>query len=191
MVAAVGMGGAEMVRARTFEVPPPEGLVMVTEAVPALAMSEARMFAVSWVLLTKVVVRGVPLTFTTAPLKKSEPATVNVKAPEPATTFDGVNWLATGGMTTVVKGTALETGAPEGLATAIEAVPAVATSAARMAAVSWVALTKVVVRAAPLKLTTAPLTKFEPLTVKVNAAEPAAVVDGASAVTIAADGLEV
>ncbi len=42
-----------------------------------------------------------------------------------------------------------------------------------MAAVSCVALTKVVVRAFPLKLTVEPLTKFVPFTVKVKAAPPA------------------
>ena len=59
----------------------------------------------------------------------------------------------------------MEVGAPAGLVTVMGAVPALATSVAGMAAVSWVALTKLVVRAEPLKLTTAPLTKFEPLTV--------------------------
>ena len=39
---------------------------------------------------------------------------------------------------------------------------------------------KVVVLAAPLKLTVAPLMKLEPLTVRVKAPEPAAAVEGAS-----------
>src|SRR5215471_19289083 len=42
-----------------------------------------------------------------------------------------------------------------------------------MVAVSCVALTKVVVRLAPFTCTVAPLTKFVPFTVKVNAAPPA------------------
>ena len=65
----------------------------------------------------------------------------------------------------------------ETLVTLTLAVPALATSAAEMAAVSWVELTKVVARAEPLKLTTAPLTKFEPVTVRVNAAEPTIALD--------------
>ena len=47
-------------------------------------------------------------------------------------------------------------------------VAAVATSAAAIAAVSWVALTKVVVRAAPFQRTLEPLTKLVPVTVSVD-----------------------
>ena len=52
-------------------------------------------------------------------------------------------------------------------------VPAVAMSAARIAAVSWVADTYVVVRLEPLHCTTEPLTNPLPLTVSVNAVPPA------------------
>src|SRR5713101_4330184 len=62
---------------------------------------------------------------------------------------------------------------PPGLVTVTLKLPAMAISEARIAAVSCVALTKVVVRAFPLKLTVEPLTKFVPFTVKVNAAAPA------------------
>jgi hypothetical protein len=44
------------VKVTAFEVPPPE-LVTVTLKLPAVAMSEARITAVSCVALTKVVVR--------------------------------------------------------------------------------------------------------------------------------------
>src|SRR2546422_4309551 len=47
--------------------------------------------------------------------------------------------------------------------------PAVAMSAAVIVARSWVALTKVVVRAFAFHCTTDPLTKFVPFTVSVNA----------------------
>ncbi len=66
------------------------------------------------------------------------------------------------------------------------AVPAAATSVARIAAVSCVALTNVVVRADPFHCTTAPDLKFCPFTVSVNAAEPAVVEAGASEVSVAA-----
>ena len=62
----------------------------------------------------------------------------------------------------MVKDSALERLA-SGLATVTWAVPAVAISAAVIAAVNWVALTNVVVRALPFQRTLAPLTKFEPV----------------------------
>src|SRR5215472_4078704 len=52
--------------------------------------------------------------------------------------------------------------------------PAIATSLAGTVAVSWVALTNVVVSALPLKFTADVDTKFVPVTVKVRAAPPAA-----------------
>ena len=90
----------------------------------------------------------------------------------------------------MVKVSGLEAPPPgAGLVTVTAGLPAVVTSVAWMAAVSCVALTKVVVRATPLKLTTAPLTKLDPLTVRVKAPEPAVVVDGRSEV-MAGTGLE-
>lgn len=58
-----------------------------------------------------------------------------------------------------------------GLFTNSVAVPALAKSAAGIAAVICVELTNVVGFAVPLKKATAPLTKLEPLIVKVNAPE--------------------
>src|SRR5205823_9701287 len=65
-----------------------------------------------------------------------------------------------------------------GVTTVTCGVPAAATSAAAMAAVSCVALTNVVVRVAPFHLTVLPLTKPVPVTVSVKAALPAAVLVG-------------
>ena len=75
-----------------FEVPPPGvGLTTVTEAVPALAMSVARMGAVSREPLTKVVVRGLPFHFTTAPETKPVPFTVSANPAEPGLTASGTS----------------------------------------------------------------------------------------------------
>jgi len=65
-----------------------------------------------------------------------------------------------------------------GLKTVTFAVPAVATSLAGIAAVSWVLETKVVVRSLPFQRTTAPLTKFVPVMVSVNPPLPATAVAG-------------
>ena len=70
---------------------------------------------------------------------------------------------------------------PPGLTTVTGAVPAPAMSVAGIAAVSWLALTNVVVRVVPFHRTVAPLTKFAPVTVKVNAGPPAGAELGASA----------
>ena len=58
------------------------------------------------------------------------------------------------------------------------AVPPTAMSAARIDAVTWVALTYVVVRFVPFHLTTELETKFVPLTVRVKAAPPAVADEG-------------
>ena len=82
---------------------------------------------------------------------------------------------------------ALDT-APPGFRTVTEAVPAAAISVAGIAAVSWVALTKVVVRFAPFQRTTEPLTKLLPFTVSVKAGPPAAALLGEREVNVGAAG---
>lgn len=90
----------------------------------------------------------------------------------------------------IVKGTEFEA-TPE-FVTVIEAVPADAISAAEISAVSCVALTNVVARAELFQLTTEPLTKFVPVTVRVNpltlhdATEFACVVEDVAEVTVGA-----
>ena len=71
-----------------------------------------------------------------------------------------------------------------GLTTVTGNVPARAMSLAKIAAVTCVALTKVVVRALPFQCTEAPETKFVPVTVRVNASPPAAAVDGEREVAV-------
>jgi hypothetical protein len=90
--------GGVISRKTLFDVPPPGlGLTTVTEAVPMLAMSEARMLAVSRELLTKVVVRGLPFHFTTEPETNPVPFTVSVNPAEPGLTASGTSgWLIRG-----------------------------------------------------------------------------------------------
>jgi hypothetical protein len=85
-----------------------------------------------------------------------------------------------------------------GVTTVIDALPAVVRSLAGMVAVSWVALTKVVVSAVPLKLIVEPLTKSEPVAVIVVSGSPAVAVVGlmlssvgARLLTVRVCGLEV
>jgi hypothetical protein len=76
----------------TFDVPPPGvGFTTVTDAVPALAISAALIFAVSCDLLTNVVSRGLPFKFTTDPETKPVPFTVRVNAGLPGTTASGTS----------------------------------------------------------------------------------------------------
>src|ERR1017187_7288788 len=89
----------------------------------------------------------------------------------------------------MVKGSAFDVPTP-GLVTVTWATPTEAMSLAGTAAVNCVALTNVVVSAAPFHCTTEPETKPEPFTVNGNAPAPATAVDGASEVsTGVADGL--
>src|SRR4030095_14014808 len=82
----------------TFEVPPPGlGLNTVTEAVLAVAMSEAKMLAVNCELLTKVVVRSLPFQFTTEPGTKPVPFTIRLNSGPPGATASGTSgWLISG-----------------------------------------------------------------------------------------------
>jgi hypothetical protein len=90
------------VKGTEFDVPPPgAGLNTVTLAVPAAAMSVAGIVAVSWVLLTKVVVRFALFHLTrepTAPFTgtKPEPLTVRVKDGPPARAEFGVIFVIVG-----------------------------------------------------------------------------------------------
>ena len=71
-----------------------------------------------------------------------------------------------------------------GLVTVTLAVPVLLMSIAGTCAVSWVALTKLVVSADPFQLITAPLTKPVPFTVNVKPAPPTIAFTGDSDVTV-------
>ena len=103
-------GGGVIVKVRALETAP-SGFCTVTEAVPAAAMSVAGICAVSWVALTKVVVRVAPFQRTTELLTKLLPFTVSVKAGPPATALlgeRGASTWAIGGRRLIVKVRALD-----------------------------------------------------------------------------------
>ena len=86
-----------MLKVRAAEMPPPgAGVTTVTWAVPAVAISAAEMAAVSWVVLTKVVVRVVPFQLITEAVTKLLPVTVKVNPAPPAVALVGERVLSTG-----------------------------------------------------------------------------------------------
>jgi hypothetical protein len=137
-------------KVRAALVPPPGApLTTVMERLPGEATSLAGIAAVSWVLLTNVVVRLDPFTCTIDPLTKLLPLTVNVKAPLPAVAALGDKLASDGPGLLMVKVRA-ELVPAEGVLTVIDNEPATARSAAASVVVNWVLLTAVVVRFAPL-----------------------------------------
>jgi hypothetical protein len=157
------------------DVPPPgAGLVTVTLNEPAAAISAAVMDAVNFVPLTNVVVAAVPLKFTTEDETKLVPFTVRVKAAVPAVALVGESEAMVGTGLFTANGEVPDVPPPgAGFVTVTLNEPAVAISAAVIVAVTWVALTKLVVVAVPLKFTTEDELKFVPFTVKVKADPPA------------------
>jgi hypothetical protein len=158
------------------------GFWTVTLNEPRDATSAALMAAVSFVELTNVVVLLLPFHFTTAPLTKPVPFTVNVKAPLPATVVKGVRFPIEG---MIDRFTALET-ARSGVTTVMGKTPTVVRSKAWIEALNCVVLIKVVERLRPLKRTVEPATKPEPLTVTVAPASPALTLVGEILLTLEA-----
>src|SRR4029077_19816059 len=143
--------GLLIVKAWALDVPPPPGLVTVTFTVPAAAISAAGMVAKIWVLVTDVgVIAGFAPKFTVAPVTKPVPVRVNGKAAPPAVAAFGAIEARLREAPLIVKGKLPDVPPPgAGFVTTTLAVPAVAISAAVIAAVSWVALISVVVLIAP------------------------------------------
>jgi len=170
-------------------VPPPAGFVTVTFTVPAEAISAARIVATIWVLVTEEgVIAGFDPKFTVAPATKPVPIRVNVKAAPPTAAEAGAIELSVGPETALIVNDRLPDVPPPGagFVTVTVAVPAVAISAAVIAAVNCVALMKVVVLVAPLNFTTDVATKPVPLTVRVKAALPAVALIGEREVAVGA-----
>jgi len=85
------------VRVWAFDVPPPgTGLKTVMLRVPVVVVSLAGISAVSWVELTKVVVRLAPLRRTTELPTKFVPLTVSAKPPLPIVTVAGATVVVVG-----------------------------------------------------------------------------------------------
>src|SRR5207237_5724910 len=159
----------------------------VTEAVPVAAMSAAGIAAVSCVALTKVVVRAAPFHCTVAPFTKPLPVSVSVKPAPPTIALAGDSDVSVGAGLFTANVCAADVPPPgAGVITVTCGVPAVAMSAAGIAAVSLVALTNVVVRATPFHCTVLADTKPLPFTVSVKAAPPAVAVAGDSDVSTGA-----
>src|SRR2546426_72256 len=168
---------------------PPSGpdRTTVTDAVPTAARSAAGMAAVSRAVLTKVVVRVAPFQRTVDPFTNPVPLTVSVKAAPPTVALIGVSPVIVGMGLLTGNVCAAEVPPPgAGVNTVTCGVPAVAMSAAGIAAVSCVALMTVVVRVLPFQRTVEPLTKLAPFTVRVNASPPANPLPGVRLLTVGA-----
>jgi hypothetical protein len=170
-------------------VPPPAGFVTVTFTVLAVAMSVAGIVATICVLVTEEgVIAGLDPKFTVAPLAKLVPVMVSVNAAPLTVAEAGAIELSVGPETALIVNDRLPDEPPPGagLVTVTVAVPAVAISAAVIAAANFVVLTNVVVLAAPLNFTTDVDTKPVPLTVRVKAALPAVALVGEREVAVGA-----
>src|SRR5215831_3181827 len=89
-VIAIGAATGKLI-ALDVKPEPPFGLTTVTAAVPAEAMSEARMSAVNCELVTNVVARELLFQFTTAPGTNPVPFTVRVKPGPPGAVEAGTS----------------------------------------------------------------------------------------------------
>ena len=120
-----------------------------------------------------MVVRGVEPHITTDEELKLDPATVRVNAAPPAAAEVGYIIVIAGPLT--VKVGALEAGValPFTTVTLIGDPTVVASTVSVTVAVSWLALLTVVARGVAPHITTEVATKFVPVTVSVNAADPA------------------
>ena len=178
----VSVGPAALTVKFTAPLVPPL-VVTVTLAAPCVAFPAMAKVAVICVALTTVtpltVMFGL-LTATVAPAMKFVPVAIRVNPAPPAATLVGEIKLSVGaGLLLIVNVCALEAPPPGvGLKTVTGAVPAVATSFARICAWSWVLLTRVVVRLTPFQRTTDALLKFVPVATSVNAALPATALVG-------------
>jgi len=169
-------------------VPPAAGFVTVTFTAPAEAISAAGIVATIWVLVTdEGVIAGLDPKFTVAPVAKPVPVRVNVNAAPPTVVLAGAIEVSVRADPLIVNDRVPDV-PPPGVAfvTVTLAVPAVAISAAVIAAVTCVALTNVVVLAAPLNFTTDEDTKPVPFTVRVKAAPPAFALVGEIEVSVGA-----
>ena len=153
-----------------------------------MAISAAGIVATIWVPVTDDgVIAGLVPKFTVAPVAKPVPVRVNVNAAPPAVVLAGAMEVSVRADPLIVNDRVPDVPPPgAGFVTVTLAVPAVAMSAAVIAAVNCVALTNVVVLAAPLNFTTEVDTNPVPFTVRVKAAPPAVALVGESEVSVGA-----
>ena len=168
--------------------PPPAGFVTVTFTVPAVAMSAAGIVATICVLVTdEGVIAGLAPKFTVAPLAKPVPVRVSVNAAPPAVALVGESDVRLGDEPVTANVTeALVPPPGAGFVTVMGKLPTVKRSVANIEAVTFVALTKVVLLAVPLKFTTEPFTKLLPFTVSVKPAPLTAALVGEIVVMVGA-----
>ena len=152
--AAIGVPEA-IGKLRAPEVPPPgAGVTTITGTLATVAISAELTAVVSCLVLTNVVVRALPFQVIVEPFSKLLPFTVSVKAAPPAIAPAGLKLVNVGAGLFTAKARAVEMPPPGvGVKTVTGTLPAVAMSAAVIAAVSYVALTNVVVRALPFQRT--------------------------------------
>lgn len=174
--AAVGLETEKsaIVSVRAVEAPPPgDGLNTVTKIAPPAARLPMGTSAVTCVALTIVVVSATPFHFTTEPVTKFAPVSVNVKAAPPASAVVGESKLKVGEGLSIVNVIAADAPPPgAGFKTVSAAVPPTARSTAGTVAVICVPLNTVVASATPFHSTSEPATKFEPFSVSVKLALP-------------------
>jgi len=169
-------------------VPPAVGLVTVTFTAPAEAISAAGIVATIWVLVTEEgVIAGLDPKFTVDPVRKPLPVIVSVNAAPPTVVLVGAIEVSVRADPLIVNDRVPDVPPPgAAFVTVTFAVLAVAISAAVIATVNWVALTNVMVLAAPLNFTTDVDTKPVPFTVRVKAAPPAVALVGEIDVSVGA-----
>jgi hypothetical protein len=118
---------------------------------------------------------------------KREPITLTVTPGVPTVAVCGASEAMDGTGLFMATGTEVEEPPPGcGLTTRTCETPATGMSVAGTWAVSWLALTNVVVRVCPFHCTDEVETKFEPFTVSVKAGSPAVTVAGEIDVTVGA-----
>src|SRR3970282_477611 len=142
-------------------------------------MSWAVIWARSWVALSKMVTRSVPLNWTLELLLKLVPVTVNSKAASPAPLLVGRMLVSVGSGLFTVSVLGLELPPPgRGLNTGIASVLADWRSVAGICARNSVLLITVVGRLLLLHCTTELLLKLVPITVNSNAGSPTTLLVG-------------
>ena len=162
-------------KSRAFDVRLPFCAVIV--ASPCTAIRVAATDAVIWFASTNVVDRAVPFQKTVVPAVNPPPFTVRLKAGPPAVADEGERPLSTRGACVITNDSGVGEIWP-GADTLTEAVPANAIRLAGIAAVSCVALPKVVDTAEPFHVTAVLAVNPEPFTVSVNPGLPDTTVAG-------------